>query len=83
MNHVKAFFVREFGKNLIFKFSLFAISPASVWYRAISLTVNSPVSPANLVNLGTFHSMGSSVCRTYLVKGDVKFGLCDPTLRPL
>jgi hypothetical protein len=30
VNNVKAFFVREFGKNFNLKFSLFAISPASV-----------------------------------------------------
>lgn len=64
MNHVKAFFVRKFGGNLIFIFSLFAISLASVWYQAICSTIDSLVSPKNLVNLGTFHLLWGSTCRT-------------------
>lgn len=82
MNHVKAFFVREYGKNLIFQFSLFSISSTSFWYQAICSIVDSLVSLANLVNSGTFHPMGSYVYKTYPVKGDTKFSLCIPTLRP-
>lgn len=82
VNHVKAFLVREFGKNLIFKFSLFAISSASVWYRAICSIVDSLVSPSNLVNLETFHPLEISVWKTYSVKGDTKFGLCNPAFKP-
>lgn len=81
MNHVKTFFVGEFGENIILKLSLFVISSASVWYRAVCSTFDSHVSPGNLVNLGTFQALGSSACITYLDKGDSKFGLCSPTLR--
>lgn len=70
VNHVKAFFVREFGKYLIFKFSLFVISPASVSYLATCSIVNSLVSLKNLVNLGTFHLLEISVSRTYSDIGD-------------
>lgn len=80
--HVKACFVREFGENIIFKFSLFAISFTSVWYQAICSTIDSLVSLANLVNLGTFHPLESYACNTYLDKGDMEFGLCSPTLWP-
>jgi hypothetical protein len=61
VNHVKAFFVREFGKYFILKFSLFAMSPASVRNLAICSTVDSLVSPANLVNFGILTPLGSSV----------------------
>jgi len=67
VSQVKAFFVREFGKYFIFKFSLFAKSPAS---------------PANLVNLGIFVFLGKSVSNTYSDNADTKFGLCSPTLKP-
>lgn len=54
VNHVNAFFVRELGKYLILKFSLFVMSPSLVKYRAICSTVDSLMSPTNLVNLETF-----------------------------
>lgn len=34
--------------------------PASVWYLATCSTVNSLMSPANLVNLGTFQPLGNT-----------------------
>lgn len=81
-NHVKVFFIRKLGKYLILKFSLFGMSPALVKYQAICSTVDSFISPANLVNLGTFHPLGSSVCNTYSANGDVYFGLCRPMFIP-
>lgn len=50
VNQVKAFFVREFGNYFIFKLSLFAMSPVSVWFLARCLTVDSLVSLEKLVN---------------------------------
>ena len=82
VNHVKAFLVRELGKNFIFKSSLFAKFPASAKYLAICSTVDSLVSPANFVNLGIFHPLGNSACNTYSDKGDTKFGLCNPVFKP-
>ena len=75
VNQVKAFLVRELGKYLILRLSLFDISPASIKYLAICSTVDSVVSPENLVNFGTFHLGGKSVCKIYSDNGDVKFGL--------
>ena len=72
---MKAFFVRELGKCLILRFSLFAISPASIKYLATCLIVDSVVSPENLVNFGTFPLGDKSVCRIYSYNGDVMFGL--------
>jgi len=82
VNQVKAFFVRELGKYFIFKFSLFAKSLASIRYQAIHSTVDSLVSPANLVNLGIFVFLGKSVSNTYSDNVDTKFGLCSPILKP-
>lgn len=82
MNHVKAFLVREFGKYFIFKFSLLAISPTSVWYLTTCSTVDQFVSLVNLVKLGTFHPWGSFSCHTYCDSGDTKLGLWRPMLRP-
>ena len=82
MNQVKAFFVKELGKYFIFKFSLFAILPASIKYRAMCSTVDSLLSLANLVNFGIFQFLGNSVINTYLDKADTKFGLCRPILKP-
>lgn len=82
VNQVKAFFVREFGKYFIFKFSLFATSPASVWYLVTCLTVISLVSQVNLVNLGTSQPLGNFVCRRYSDIGETKLGLWSPTLSP-
>ena len=53
VNHVKAFLVKELGKYLILRSSLLAISPASVRYS----TVDSLVSPANFINLGTLYPL--------------------------
>jgi len=68
VNQMKAFLVREIGKYFNLKFSLFAISPASVRYRAICLTVDSLVSPTNLVNLGVFHPLGILLLRHNMKK---------------
>jgi hypothetical protein len=83
VNHVKIFFVRTLRKNFNLKFSLFAISPASVKYRVICSTLDSLVSPANVVNLGILKPLGSSVCKTYYDKEDTKFGLCNPMFKQL
>ena len=82
VNQVNAFFVRELGKYLILGFSLFEISPASIKYLATCSTVDSVVSPENLVNLGTLHLGGKSVCNTYSDSGDVKLGLWKPVFIP-
>ena len=82
VNHVKAFLVKELGKNFILKFSLLAKSPASTKYLAMCSTVDSFVSPANLVNLGIFTPLGNSVCNTYSDNGDTKLGLCKPKFKP-
>ena len=71
VNHVKEFLVRELGKYFILKFSLFAISHASIRYLATCSTVDSLVSLENLVNLGTFHLAGNYDYKTYSDKGDV------------
>ena len=44
-NQVKAFFVKDEGKNLIFKYSFDTTSPISMVNRAICLTVDSSFSP--------------------------------------
>lgn len=67
--HVKVFLVIEFGKYLIFQFSLLAKSPALVWYRATCSTVDSLVSPTNLVNFGTFQPLENSGFLTYVDNG--------------
>jgi hypothetical protein len=54
VNQVKAFFVREFGNYFNLRFSLFAKFPDSAKYLAICSTIDSLVSPTNLVYLGTF-----------------------------
>src|SRR3954469_9009889 len=58
VNQTNAFFVSELGKYLILKFSFPARSPASVRYLAICSTVDSLVSPENLVNFGTLVPLG-------------------------
>ena len=49
---------------------------------AMCSTVDSLVSPANLVNFGIFQFLGNSASKTYSDKGDTKFGLCKPILKP-
>ena len=68
VNHVKALFVNEFGKYLIFRFSLLAKSPAS---SGTCSTVDSLVSPANLVKFGTFYPLGNSAYLTYSDTSDI------------
>lgn len=81
-NHVKAFLVKEFVKYLIFKFSVFYIFSASIWYRVIGSTVVSLSLIENLVNLGTSHPLGNLVSNTYSDNGETKLGLCRSILRP-
>ena len=66
VNQVNAFFVRELGKYLILKFSLFEISPASIKYLVTCSIVDYVVSPENLVNLGTLH-LGGSLFVTHIL----------------
>jgi len=54
VNQVKAFFVKELGKYLIFKFSLFVITHASVKYRAMCSTMDSLVLPNKFGKFGNF-----------------------------
>ena len=49
-NPVKAFFIKDEGKNLIFKCSFDATSSISMVYQAICSTVNSPFSLENHVS---------------------------------
>lgn len=82
VKHVKSFFVIEFRRYFIFKFSTLGMSHASIWYLKTCLTIDSFVSLENLVNLGTFYPLQSSVCWTYSDRGDTKLGLWRPMLRP-
>ena len=64
-NQVKEFFVRELGKNLIFKSSFDASSPNSMVYLATCLAIDSSLSPENFVkDFGVLQSLGTSACRT-------------------
>lgn len=80
MNQVNKFFVREHGKYFNFKSSLFSMSPAPVWYLATCSMVDSSVSPANLVNLRTFHPLGNSVCKTKSGRAEEYVGRCRHVL---
>lgn len=72
---MSALFVRELGKYLIFRSSLFAMSPTSIWYMETCSIVDSSVSPENLVNFGTFHPLDNYVCKTNSANGDEYVGL--------
>ena len=68
---MKELFMRELGKYFILRLSLFGMSPPSIKYLATCSTVDSVVSPKNLVNLGIFVLGGVFACRIYSDKGDV------------
>ena len=60
-NYVKALFVKDEGKNLIFRCSLDAASLISIVYRAICSNVDLPFPPENFVSdFGVFQPLGIS-----------------------
>src|ERR1051325_10409684 len=72
---MKAALVRDEGKCFTLKPSLFAMSPDSDTYLAMCSTVDSPISPQNLVYLGIFHPLGFLVCKIYSDNGEEYVGL--------
>src|SRR4051794_26113106 len=82
VNHVNAALVRDGGKCLTHRLSLFARSPDSVKYLAMCSIIDSPVSPPNLVYLGIFQPLGFSIYTIYSANGEEYGGLYSGVFIP-